>query len=689
MQILSTCLVLPLVFAAGSALAQASGETRTPLELTVTRPNFEAGTPGVAATVVDAAEIARSPAPSLPALLALEPGVQFRDLFGGPGSRAYIDLRGFGATATQNTLTLLNGRRLNDIDNAGVEFLNIPPDAIRRIEILRGNSAAVLYGDGAVGGAVNIVARPGAGVVAGNSVRAAAGSFGLREGSTAVSRSTRDWSIGIDGNAMFADGWRRNNALEQKGINLELRRFGTGREWYGTVATDAQHLGLPGARRVDPGDGENRLVTDPQGAATPTDFVDQAGFRSILGFSRILSSGAELVVDGGLRVKQQDSIVISPFGPDFDTNTNTRLATYSFTPRVRWEPDGRPSPAGRASGAARGIAGLDYYYSDYNQLNRGENPQILIHRYDLKQHSLGVYGQSTRPIGATTDFSAGLRLQHVQFIGGDILNPAATIDFGGDPFDGHRESARFNDYQWAGHLGFEHGFSSGPVLFGRLGRAFRMPTVDERVLSSAAYDSFALSTQTSWDAEMGTSWRVGSANLRLSAYQMLLENEIHFNADTFLNENLEPTKRRGVEAGADIVLSRTVGLDLGVAWTRATFREGMNAGNDLPLVSKWTGSAALRWDFRPAWTLTTTITAVGPRRMENDDDARGPMIAGHGLVDMKVATRQGAWTFAGQLNNLTDATYYNYAVRSSTEIDTYNAYPLPGRSWKVEAGLRF
>ncbi|MBM3506900.1 MAG: TonB-dependent receptor [Alphaproteobacteria bacterium] len=680
MRLRSTYLVLPLACAAAGALAQETTE-RQPLEITVTRPNLEEGIPaGIAADTIDAGAIARSPAQSLPALMAQEPGVQFRDLFGGyGGARAYIDLRGFGAVATQNTLTLLNGRRLNDIDNAGVEFINIPPGSIRRIEILRGNSAAVLYGDGAVGGSVNIITRPGGGT-SGNAAQGAIGAFGLREGRAFAARSSRDWSIAADGNTLFSDGWRENNKLEQRGVNLELRRFGAAREWYGTFAADAQHLGLPGARRVELKGDDLEVWLNPRGATTPNDFVDQTGIRTVVGTSRLLAGGGELVLDGGVRIKQQDSIVKSPFGPDFDTTTNSRLATYSFTPRIRWEPDGR---------VPRGIVGLDYYYSDYNQLNHGEDPHILVHRYDLKQHSLAVYGQGDRPLGRATDLSAGLRLQHIRFIGGDILNPQATITFGGDPFDGHRESARFNDDQWAGHLGVEHTLTGGVVLFGRLGRAFRLPTVDERVLSSARYDSFALHTQTSWDAEVGSRWRVGTINLRASLYQMDLKNEMHFNAETFLNENLAPTRRRGMEAGAEVALSRTLGVDLGVAYTRATFREGPNGGNDLPLVSKWTGAAALWWEFRPEWTLTTTVTGFGWRRMENDDDAAGPRIPGEGLLDLKVSSRQGAWMVAAQVNNLFDASYFNYAVRSSSTPTTYNAYPLPGRSWRVEAGLRF
>ena len=74
--------------------------------------------------------------------------MQITTLYGGVnGAQTSVDVRGFGAFATANTLLLINGRRVNDIDLQGVDFSTIPRDSIERIEITKGNSGAVLYGD--------------------------------------------------------------------------------------------------------------------------------------------------------------------------------------------------------------------------------------------------------------------------------------------------------------------------------------------------------------------------------------------------------------------------------------------------------------------------------------------------------------------------------------------------------------
>lgn len=68
-----------------------------------------------------------------------------------------INLRGFG---TDQTLIMINGRRLFVGDNGGADISRIPLSAVERIEILT-TSGSAIYGANAVGGVINIILRKG------------------------------------------------------------------------------------------------------------------------------------------------------------------------------------------------------------------------------------------------------------------------------------------------------------------------------------------------------------------------------------------------------------------------------------------------------------------------------------------------------------------------------------------------
>ena len=107
--------------------------------------------------------------------------------------------------------------------------------------------------------------------------------------------------------------------------------------------------------------------------------------------------------------------------------------------------------------------------------------------------------------------------------------------------------------------------------------------------------------------------------MQSSIYNMDLENEIHFIPALFFNVNLDPTRRYGSETSASLRVSDSVLLRGGAAYTRAVFREGQFAGNDVPLVSRYTAIGGVTWNIWQNYlVLDATVRAWSERFMDND-----------------------------------------------------------------------
>jgi vitamin B12 transporter len=125
-------------------------------------------------TLITRADIEKSPAVDLISLLAQQAGVDVSRT-GGAGQSSTVFLR--GANSNQ-TLILIDGVRVAASTNSVFDFANLPLDQIDRIEIVRGPRAA-FWGSDAIGGVIQIFTRNPDGA----SLRADAGSYGLRGGS--------------------------------------------------------------------------------------------------------------------------------------------------------------------------------------------------------------------------------------------------------------------------------------------------------------------------------------------------------------------------------------------------------------------------------------------------------------------------------------------------------------------------
>jgi vitamin B12 transporter len=146
-------LALAISAAFGCAQAQ-SVQTLDPV--VVTAAGFEQNLSMVipSTTVVTRDQIDQSGALSLADLIYAEPGVEF-GRNGGLGTTTSFFLRG---AESKNVLVLVDGVRMRDGVTQSALAENIPLSQIEQVEIVRGNVSAI-YGDGAVGGVINVITR--------------------------------------------------------------------------------------------------------------------------------------------------------------------------------------------------------------------------------------------------------------------------------------------------------------------------------------------------------------------------------------------------------------------------------------------------------------------------------------------------------------------------------------------------
>jgi iron complex outermembrane receptor protein len=694
---------LPLTGAAVAlaALCAPHARAQAPLQLPqidVTATRLSGAITGASTSVITADDIEKSPAQNLPDILAQSAGVQVTHLLGGPtGTQDMVDLRGFGAFAQSNVLVLLNGRRFQDFDLQGFDFSSIPLNSIARVEITRGNSGAVLYGDGAIGGVINIVTKNASSLPGNGRVEGIAGTYGYEEGRISAGRKAGPWSISVFGNAVASSGYRQNSKLTQGNSITELNYKDGGWTGYLNVGIDGQHQGLPAGLPNLP------LVypitlDNPRASVTPFDWGSKKDVNVTGGVTYLLAPGADLIVDGGVRRKFQRSEFFNYFNtPTFTFDPasavpmnyiNTGMTTTSLTPRL----DLTHQVLGMRN---RLLAGVDLYDTQYGS-DRYQAPGALpIHEYEIRQTTTGYYGMDTLSLLPNLDVSLGARAQRNRVEATDGYN--ASVDPNAFFYASSPQAAPFSAREWqhAAHVGIEYRIVPALALFGRAARAFRLPNADERVGAGNPFNvslpaNFDLKTQTSQDVEGGVRVNWQRFNFESSVYRMNLKNEIHFIPALMVDVNLDPTKRSGWENSASYQLTDDIRLRGGAAETRAVFREGPFAGKDIPLVSRWTGNAGLSWNiWQKLLVLDVSARFWGKRRMDNDQANVQPEIPANATADVKIGGEYGRFFWSAAALNVFDVKYYDYAIASAFTPGYFTAYPQPGRIFEVRAGATF
>jgi len=678
---------------ASSLIAAVTGHAQQKLsatvadEVVVTATRFKEkylDTP-VNVTVITAEDIKNSPAKTLPDLLSEQAGINVQDFFGNNAATTTVDMRGFGVTGGQNTLILIDGRRLGDIDLSGVQWSAIPFAAIERIEIVRG-SGAVLYGDGASAGVINIITRsPVAGGRTAN-LSARAGSYDTFDGQLNANYMGTRAGINITASNFESRGYRDNNRNRQSNALADFRWLTESGEISIKASNDNQGIRLPGARMVQPSAGINLLETNRRGATTPLDYAQRNGNQVLLDWRQRVAFG-EFIIGGGYRDKQQTAYFDFGGFPDYRV---TDLDVWSFTPRLRIA-----QPVFGKDNTL--VIGYDQYRWDYRLRKSISTVAIAqpINSISATQDTHAVYAHNTTRLTDKATVVVGWRSERFKINANDVYDPAAP----GGAFGSGAPAAAQTTSVYAYELGTRYQVAPTFALVGKFGRSYRFANVDETYETTPAFTAQfqLLRPQINVSTEIGAEMKDKRGNLRAALFNINVTDEVHLDAFSagIGNTNLPPSRRRGLELDGRWKASETLTVGAAYTYTDARFREGtlpggggfgaffsnvVIAGKHVPLVPQHKANLTAAWAFTTKTRLSAAARYVASQFMDNDEaNTLGVTIPAYTVIDLKLAHEQGPWRLSAGINNLFNRKYFNYAVRSNQVVaaDRYNAYPLP------------
>ena len=625
----------------------------------VTATRFSEADPGVAAniSVITRQDIRNTPAQNLPDVLSTRAGVDVRQIGGAMGRDATIDIRGFGSTATSNTLILVDGLRLNPVDMGSIIWSSIPLESVERIEIIRG-SGTVLYGDGATGGVINIITDKSGRPVAG--VTATLGSYGYKGADVQLADGNDQAYYKLFVNHADANGYRRNSQQDQQTASGRVGLLLDRGEAFADFSIYKESAGQPGAIF------SAAYANDPTSTRTPFNTEDRNGYRIRPGVSYRMND--RLTLEGELALDHQelDARYFSIFGASASDRVRD---TTSFTPRLRWRHDLATLPS-------ETVAGFDYYDGKVTADNTGFANQ------GASQESSALYLQNITKFTQNLSLAIGGRSQRMK----QTARQDAYVPFFSPAVDGQVTRTK-NAYD----LGLTYA-AEGWRVYGKTGTSFRFPNVDELFgfdpILFAPVFAGNLKPQTGTTNEIGGSIAVGTANIRAAVYQLDLTDEIAYDDTLGANTNLLPTRRRGAEFEADWKIAASLQARLSYAHTDAIFRDGVYSGNAVPLVPRDQASAQLTWNAGRSGSYSAAARYVGERRYGSDFSNAHGMLAAYTTLDLQAVWNLKPWKITARLLNALDRKYSPLGGYSAFYNDTYY-YPTDRRSFFVAGRFDF
>lgn len=558
------------------------------------------------------------------------------------GGRNYsLDLLGFGATADQNVVVIVDGVRISENELATARLSAISPEMIESIEIIRGGSS-VQWGEGASAGLINVVLKRSASAGLTGSASLQLESFSGRDARAQLQGGNAHAGFDVNLRQRESDGYRINSENKQETASVGVNGSAGAVGLRARVSSENEKSRFPGGLTFA------QYAANSRQTVTPNDLGNYAETRVSAGIDYTLDAW-KFALDIGQRNRQSAGYFV---GSSY--NSQSKSDSQQVSPKATY--------AGRVgSSALKVVVGLDFNRWNYNSVdNSGQNENAT-------QDNRALYLIGDLLLPSNTRLTAGVRQEKVNKKALDAVN---LVNY--DRPDSLK----------AWDIGANQALSGGFNVYARGAQAYRLPNVDEN-----RYLFAALRPQVTRDIEMGVKWQsVAGQRAGMRVFRQKATDEIAYDPTLFSNVNLDPTRRAGIELNGQVSLASNLTLNGSLQTVDAKFSEGPNAGKEIPLVSQTSAALRVNWQIDTRQRLGVGVQHLGKARFGNDnanDCAR--MIPANTLVDVRYVWKMDHVELSLAADNLTDRKSYSQAFNCVTG----SIYPDPGRVLQASVKYSF
>ena len=613
--------------------------------------------------------------------------------------------------------------------------------SIDRIEIIRGSSAGVIYGSGAIGGAINIVTKDSNEIS--NTLNLNYGSYeSISVDFTSSMKINENNSLMIAGRVKESDTFRESNDYEREDILIRINSENENINSYLDFNSSSKNQLLSGTRLIggvynyhlcnlysnsmtarNVGGGYARNANSCN-SNQRDDYADEKNNSIAGGLSFDLSENKNLNLDLSNKNKEQNAFYAANGNTISTPNNGDRyIVTELENSHVSLIIDDSIFIKDNLSIIKYGFEISDTSYNSKRYRNETESVGQI---YNASQGSRAIFVQASINLpGQSGILSLGARDEKTNFSGADEVNRSVTGFINSWDATDH-DALSSSSSNTALNIGYEQILNKDTKFFAKYAESFRTPNIDERIQSTTT-GSFALNDQSANEIEIGLRYKKSSLDFTGSIYVMDTENEIQYNQSE--NTNLDPIKREGINIDLKYSFDYQTIITASYSHVSAKFTSGLLtpgnggssscdfsnttycsnsqtwqtlmgggtsyslSGKSVPLIAPNTFNLSFDRKLSNATNLLIDFDYTDEKFVSNDQENVEKKIPAYFLINSKLVSINGPFAISAGINNLLDKNYYNFAVSSTFHDDdhfgTQAVYPLAGRNAFVNIGYSF